>query len=70
MRGRTGSYDKRLRDMRNVYRDGAAFEAAVAEEGEDSWFIGWKNTATSMGLVRSSLAPARCCPVVTGANSP
>jgi glucose-6-phosphate isomerase, archaeal len=35
MQGRTGSYDKRLRDMRNVYRDSAAFEAAVAQHGED-----------------------------------
>ena len=35
MQGRTGSYDKRLRDMRNVYRDSAAFETAVAEDGED-----------------------------------
>jgi glucose-6-phosphate isomerase, archaeal len=35
MQGRTGSYDKRLRDMRNVYRDSAAFEAAVVQHGED-----------------------------------
>jgi Glucose-6-phosphate isomerase (GPI)/KDPG and KHG aldolase len=35
MQGRTGSYDKRLRDMRNVYRDSLAFEAAVAQHGED-----------------------------------
>ena len=35
MQGKTGSYDKRLRDMRNVYRDSAAFEAAVAQHGED-----------------------------------
>jgi glucose-6-phosphate isomerase, archaeal len=35
MQGRTGSYDKQLRDMRSVYRDSAAFEAAVAQHGED-----------------------------------
>ena len=35
MQGRTGSYDKRLRDMRNVYRDSAAFERAIAQHGED-----------------------------------
>ena len=35
MQGRTGSYDKQLRDMHNVYRDSAAFDAAVAQHGED-----------------------------------
>jgi hypothetical protein len=33
MQGRTGSYDKRLREMHNVYRDSAAYEAAVAQRG-------------------------------------
>lgn len=35
MRGRTGSYEKRLGDMHGVYRDGAALEAAVAEHGAE-----------------------------------
>lgn len=35
MQGRTGTYDKRLRDMRDVYRDSAAFEASLAEHRED-----------------------------------
>lgn len=35
MQGRTGTYDKRLRDMRDVYRDSAAFEASLAQHGED-----------------------------------
>jgi glucose-6-phosphate isomerase len=35
MDGRTGGYDKRLGDMRGVYRDAAAYGAAVAERGED-----------------------------------
>jgi hypothetical protein len=70
MQGRTGSYDKRLRDMRKVYRDSAAFEAAVAQHGEDFRSIGWKNTATPTGLERSSSAPSCCCPVATRTNSP
>lgn len=36
MRGRTGGYDKRWGELRGVYRDGAAFEAVVAERGEDA----------------------------------
>ncbi len=35
MRGRTGGYDKRLGEMRGVYRDTDAYTAAVAEHGED-----------------------------------
>jgi glucose-6-phosphate isomerase, archaeal len=35
MRGRTGGYDKRLGDMGGVYRDAAAYAAAVAEHGAD-----------------------------------
>ena len=35
MQGRTGGYDKRLEDMRGVYRDSAAFDALVAERGVD-----------------------------------
>ena len=35
MRGRTGSYEKRLGDMRGVYRDQAAFAAAVARHGAE-----------------------------------
>ncbi len=36
MHGRTHDYVKRLGDMRGVYRDEAALEAAVAERGADS----------------------------------
>ena len=35
MRGRTGSYEKRLGDMHGVYRDRAALEAAVAAHGAE-----------------------------------
>jgi glucose-6-phosphate isomerase, archaeal len=35
MRGRTGGYDKRLGEMRGVYRDTDSYIAAVAEHGED-----------------------------------
>ena len=35
MRGRTGSYEKRLGDMHGVYRDRAAFAAAVARRGAE-----------------------------------
>jgi len=35
MHGRTSGYDKHLGDLVGVYRDGAAFEAAVAERGGD-----------------------------------
>lgn len=35
LRGRTSGYDKRLGDMRGVYRDEAAFGAAIAEYGKD-----------------------------------
>ncbi|MCU1663928.1 MAG: Glucose-6-phosphate isomerase [Pseudonocardia sp.] len=35
MDGRTSGYDKRLSDMRGVYRDATAYAAAVAERGED-----------------------------------
>jgi len=33
LRGRTGSYEKRLGDMQGVYRDRDAFAAALAEHG-------------------------------------
>ena len=33
VRGRTGGYDKHLGDLAGVYRDAAAFEAAVADRG-------------------------------------
>jgi glucose-6-phosphate isomerase len=35
MGGHTGGYDKRLGEMRGVYRDTGAYAAAVAEHGED-----------------------------------
>jgi glucose-6-phosphate isomerase, archaeal len=35
MRGATSSYEKRLGDMAGVYRDDAAYAAAVAEKGAD-----------------------------------
>ena len=35
MRGRTGSYEKRLGDMDGVYRDRGAYAAAVAEHGAE-----------------------------------
>ena len=69
MQGRTGSYDKRLRDMRNVYRDRAAFEAAVAQHGEDFLVYRVEEHRNIEGLERSSLAPARCCQAATGTNS-
>ena len=65
MQGRTGSYDKRLRDMRNVYRDSAAFEAAVAQHGED--FLVYRaekhrNIEGTGALIigTSTLLPGRC----------
>jgi glucose-6-phosphate isomerase, archaeal len=65
MQGRTGSYDKRLRDMRNVYRDSAAFEAAVVQHGED--FLVYRveehcNVDGSGALIigTSTLLPGRC----------
>jgi glucose-6-phosphate isomerase len=33
--GATGSYEKRLGDMAGVYRDAAAYEAALAQKGPD-----------------------------------
>ena len=35
MRGRTGSYEKRLGDMHGVYRDHAAVAAAIAQHGAE-----------------------------------
>ena len=35
MRGRTTGYDKRLEDMRGVYRDDDAYRAALAEHGPE-----------------------------------
>ena len=35
MRGRTGSYEKRLRHMGGVYRDQAAYDAAVVRHGPE-----------------------------------
>ena len=62
--GRTGSYDKRLRDMRNVYRDSAAYEAAIAQHGKDSLVYRVEETRNVEGagaliIGTSTLLPGR-----------
>ena len=65
MRGRTGSYDKRLGDMHGVYRDRPAFDAAVARHGADHLVYRveeHRNVGGAGALIigTSILEPGRC----------
>ena len=70
MQRRTEGYDERLRDMRNVYRDSAAFEAAVAQHGEDLLFYRVEEHRNVDGPGALITTPARSYQVSTGMNSP
>lgn len=64
MKGRTGSYDKRLGDMHGVYRDRVAFESAVAEHGEQELVYRVEehrnvNSAGALIIGTSTLLPGR-----------
>ena len=65
VRGRTGSYEKRLGDMHGVYRDHVAFGAAVAEHGADHLVYRVEEHRNSGGagaliIGTSKLLPGRC----------
>jgi glucose-6-phosphate isomerase, archaeal len=56
--------------MRNVYRDSAAFEAAVAQHGEDLLVYRVEEHRNVDGPGALITTPARSYPVATGMNSP
>ena len=70
MRGRTGSYDKRLCDMHWVYRDRSAFEATVAKHGEDYLVYRVAEHRNSTDRVHRSSARAHSNPAATATSTP